>query len=255
MKEILSLSHDILTSAFWKGFLEALEDTSRWQDEIYVWLSGGSSLDTFYAIIRERYSEISPDIRSKICFCCLDERIVAGDHRDSNMRQLREKFLRALVREWMIEEDQIIWVSSSDVATQEESVPWEIHKKQILRSSGWQKWDRAHEYSSRVPRIDIGLFGVGPDGHIASLFPHHPLLDSLEDGYLEITDSPKPPPHRITVSPRMIRDMKYVFIAFMKWKEEAYIHFLDADIWASQCPAKLVKRVKNLVVMGDIIFD
>ena len=53
----------------------------------------------------------------------------------------------------------------------------------------------------------------------------------------------------------MIRAMKYVFIAFMKGKEEAYIHFLDADIWVSQCPAKLVKSVKNLVVMGDIIFN
>ena len=251
MKQILSPSHDILISAFWKAFLEALEDTSRWQDDIYVWLSGGSSFDIFYATIRESYSEISPDIRPKIRFCLLDERIVVGDHRDSNMRQIREKFLTALIDSGWLSEHQIIWLSSL-IATHEESVPWETRKKQILPSSGWQKWDRAHEYSSRVPRIDIGLFGVGPDGHIASLFPHHPLLDSLEDGYLEITDSPKPPSHRITVSPEVIRAMKYVFIAFMKWKEDALANFCDESVSIGECPAKLILEAWEVVVMREI---
>ena len=50
----------------------------------------------------------------------------------------------------------------------------------------------------------------------------------------------------------MIRDMKYAFIAFMQGKEEAYSHFLDEDISLEDCPAKMVKEVKNLVVMSDI---
>lgn len=36
------------------------------------------------------------------------------------------------------------------------------------------------EYNEQVGNIDIAFFGMGPDGHTASLFPHHPGLQSEE---------------------------------------------------------------------------
>jgi 6-phosphogluconolactonase len=56
---------------------------------------------------------------------------------------------------------------------------------------------------------------VGEDGHIASLFPHHELLSNETKGFLEIFDSPKLPPHRITVSKNMIFDIKVSFVFFI----------------------------------------
>jgi len=47
--------------------------------------------------------------------------------------------------------------------------------------------------------IDCCLVGFGEDGHMASLFPHHPALKEVVD-VLAIYDSPKPPPRRLTVS-------------------------------------------------------
>ena len=47
--------------------------------------------------------------------------------------------------------------------------------------------------------VDLALLGMGEDGHVASLFPHHKELD-MEGPVLFVLDSPKPPSERLTVS-------------------------------------------------------
>ncbi|MFV0254096.1 MAG: 6-phosphogluconolactonase [Beutenbergiaceae bacterium] len=47
--------------------------------------------------------------------------------------------------------------------------------------------------------FDLVLLGMGPDGHIASLFPGKPALASTAAVVAE-TDSPKPPPHRLSLT-------------------------------------------------------
>lgn len=52
---------------------------------------------------------------------------------------------------------------------------------------------------SRGHPLDVVLIGIGEDGHLASLFPGHPGLRELSECFA-VTDSPKPPPRRLTLS-------------------------------------------------------
>ncbi len=278
MKEYVSSSHTELTSLFWNEF-RAIIDRLWWQESIVIGLSGGTSLNIFYRYIWEHFTDIPEYIRGKLRFCLLDERVVPVDHPDSNEGQLRKKFLTKLVEEGSIVEDQVIGISSlchferSDNEV-EKSFPvipairslkqysYEVRKEGIQNpgtldsviNTEWRERQQslANTYSQLIPQIDIALFGVGPDGHIASLFPHHPLLHSLEHGYLEITDSPKLPAHRITVSPMMIRSIPYVFVAFMQWKEKVFEQFRNPGISWEACPVKILLQCENLATMSDI---
>jgi 6-phosphogluconolactonase len=50
-----------------------------------------------------------------------------------------------------------------------------------------------------LPRFDVLMLGIGPDGHCASLFPGRPEIDD-ERPVVAVRDSPKPPPTRITLT-------------------------------------------------------
>jgi 6-phosphogluconolactonase len=53
---------------------------------------------------------------------------------------------------------------------------------------------------SGVPLFDVLLLGVGPDGHVASLFPGHPGFAVREGTVIAVRESPKPPPTRISLT-------------------------------------------------------
>jgi 6-phosphogluconolactonase len=106
-----------------------------------------------------------------------DERYVAGDSSDRNATQAKNALLKHLT----LDQEKIHEFPAAN--------------------SGLTLDDAAKGFADHVskiqPKFDIVLLGMGPDGHIASLFPGKPQ-PKVGAWVIAEHDSPKPPPQRLS---------------------------------------------------------
>ncbi len=63
-----------------------------------------------------------------------------------------------------------------------------------------------------VPAFDVLLLGIGPDAHVASLFPGMPAVSELDRAVVGVTGAPKPPPSRISLTLPAITAAREVWV-------------------------------------------
>ncbi|HEY9370359.1 6-phosphogluconolactonase [Streptomyces sp.] len=68
------------------------------------------------------------------------------------------------------------------------------------------------EDHSGVPAFDVLMLGVGPDTHVASLFPELPAVRETELTVVGVHGAPKPPPTRISLTLPAIRAAREVWL-------------------------------------------
>ncbi|PIN16539.1 6-phosphogluconolactonase - like protein [Handroanthus impetiginosus] len=137
-----------------------------------VVLSGGTLIDTLRKLVEAQYKD-SVDWSKWLIFW-VDERVVPLDHEDSNYLLASRGFLSKESPEGAADD-------------YEERIKQLVESKIIPISN-----------TSCFPKFDHMLLGMGPDGHVASLFPTRTQRYEKKRWVTFITDSPKPPPPRIT---------------------------------------------------------
>lgn len=159
-------------------FAEAAKTAIAAQGRFTVALSGGTTPRKLYDLLSQPPYSFAVDW-SRVYIFFADERFLPPDDPESNFRLARETLL--------------------------ERVP--IPQKNIfaMPTVGGMPDACAARYASvlenffaaPLPRFDLVLLGIGPDGHTASLFPGRPDAPGI---VAAVYDSPKPPPIRLTLT-------------------------------------------------------
>lgn len=103
---------------------------------------------------------------------------------------------------------------------------------------------------SDCPKFDLILLGMGSDGHVASLFPNHSVLDVKNQWVSFITDSPKPPPERITFTLPVINSASNVVVVVTGESKAEAVHLAIDDLGPNcpSLPARMVQPTNGKLV-------
>ncbi|CAN5400897.1 6-phosphogluconolactonase [soil metagenome] len=182
-----------------------------------IGLTGGTIADAVHREIA-RLSPGSDVDWTRVVIWFGDERFVAPDSPDRNAGQARAAFLDAVGAREVHEMPSTADAADLDAAAASYSAD--------MREHG-------------AGQFDVLMLGIGPDGHVASLFPGHPALDVHDQVAVGVTDSPKPPPERVSLTFAALNRAESVwFLASGAGKAEAVAAALADEGTISHTPAR-----------------
>jgi 6-phosphogluconolactonase len=181
-----------------------------------VALTGGSIADRLHREVA-RLSPGSNVDWSRVDLWWGDERFVEADSPERNVGQARA----ALLDHVAVDRERVHEVPAAGSMSLERAAA--AYAEEVRTQAG--------------DMFDLVFLGIGPDGHVASLFPGRPELDVDDTVAVPVSGSPKPPPERISLTfPALNRAREVWFIVAGSEKAEAVASALGgADV--HQTPA------------------
>jgi len=166
-----------------------------------------------------------------------DERFVELDDSDRNSLQSRT----ALLDHIAVPAENVHEVAApSDGLSLDEAA--QAYAAELARFSGSQgAW----------PSFAVCFLGVGPDGHIASLFPDRPEVTVTDAAALPVRDSPKPPPERITLTRPVLNSSKRVWLVLTGADKASALGLALAGASYASVPAAGAKGRRRTVFFVD----
>ena len=202
---------DAVAKAAAESLLKKLSSLLESNPVVHIALTGGTvGILTLERLAEEDSASVD---WSRVQIWWGDERFVAGDSADRNAQQARKAWLNIS----SVPAETIHEFPSSETGSLESAA--EIFDAQL--QSFW---------GESLPRFDLILLGVGPDGHVASLFPDH--REKIPHRFTVIeSNSPKPPAMRLSLSYEILNNADEVwFTVAGKDKAEAVAAAMSGDV-------------------------
>lgn len=231
---------DALCASVAERLVALLRSTVAADGDAHVALTGGGAgIGTLAAVSDLLHGDASaaPDWRA-VHIWWGDERLLPADDAERNARQAREALLDELVRDHGLPEANIHPMA----ATEQTDSPDEGAERYAAELA-------AHAPAgATLPNLAVVLLGVGPDGHVASLFPGRDALAATGRSTVGEHDSPKPPPARISLTFEAIRSARRVWtVVAGADKAEAVGRAFEDATPVAEIPAKNARGAEETV--------
>jgi len=190
---------------------DKIDEVIRRKELVVLGAVGGTSVKGIYAELSKEKIEWN-----KIHVFMLDERFVPLNSEDSNFKIVKENLKKGNLH------------------------PFDYNKSLFAYQKEFDNYGN----------FDIVLLSAGEDGHVASLYPNHASVRNNLEGFISVENSPKPPARRISSSRKLIENAGYgVLLFFGEGKKEAYKKFNDDEVSVVECPSKIIKEIKDSLVL------
>jgi 6-phosphogluconolactonase len=178
---------------------------------------------------------------SRVHFWWGDERYVAVDSDDRNEKLARDAFLDGL--DIPAENIHAMAPSGTGIDLDAAAVAYADELAQFAPDdrSGSGAW----------PSFDICFLGVGPDGHIASLFPDRPEIQITDRATVAVRESPKPPPERVSLTRPVINASQRVWMVLSGADKASALGLALAGASYTSVPAAGAKGRHRTVLFVD----
>ncbi|MEO8906930.1 MAG: 6-phosphogluconolactonase [Microbacteriaceae bacterium] len=174
---------------------------------------------------------------TRVQFWWGDERFVEKDSDDRNEKQARE----ALLDHIAVPAANVHPFPASDEG---------LTLEEAAASYAAQLADNGED-GVAWPRFDITFLGVGPDGHIASLFPDRPGIRETEASVIGVADSPKPPPERLSLTRPVLNSSDRVWLVLAGADKASALGLALAGASYTEVPVAGAKGRKRTVFFVD----
>jgi 6-phosphogluconolactonase len=104
---------------------------------------------------------------------------------------------------------------------------------------------------AEIPRFDITFLGVGPDGHIASLFPERGGIREETKTVIPVRNSPKPPPERLSLTLPVINSSERIWLVLAGADKASALSLTLADASVFEVPAAGVHGRRRTLFFVD----
>jgi 6-phosphogluconolactonase len=188
-------------------------------------LTGGSIADRIHAAVAASPARNAVDW-SMVELWWGDERFVPAGDEDRNETQAR----KALLDQLPLDPARVHVMASSDTTDDDPDRAADAYAATLASAS------RPEDHGD-VPTFDIVMLGVGPDGHVASLFPERPALYEEERAVVAVRNSPKPPPTRISLTLPALRHAREVWFVVAGEDKARAAHLALGGAGVVQLPA------------------